>query len=96
MAKKTQTQLQPKPETVVIDVAERLYKMAEGRPDLQELRVLAGRLETSQSHLMEDIYEQCCNALDPFVLAGILPASVVESVELLVKELKAGKIKIPQ
>jgi hypothetical protein len=78
----------PKPESVVIHIAERLYKMAEEQPDLQELRTLAGKLETSNSHLLEDIYEQCCIAIEPFVHAGILPGSVVESIQMLVEDLQ--------
>lgn len=87
MAKKTL-----KRESVVIQVAERLYTLAQANPDQEELKVLAGRLETSNSHLLEDIYEQCCNYIDPFVIAGILPPSVVESVEMLVEDL-AEKLK---
>lgn len=79
----------PAPESVVIKVAERLYEMARDRDDLQELKTLAARLENSQSHLLEDIYGQCCIAIEPLVLAGILPGSVVESVQMMVEDIVA-------
>jgi hypothetical protein len=49
----------------------------------QLLTEWADRLELTNSHLLEDIYEQCCEAIKPHVDSGRLPASLVESVQKL-------------
>lgn len=51
-----------------------------------QLEWWANLLENTQSALMEDIYNQCCDILDPHVLAGTLPGSVVDSLQILIKE----------
>jgi hypothetical protein len=49
----------------------------------QLLTEWANSLELTNTHLLEDIYEQCCEAIKPHVDAGRLPASLVESVQKL-------------
>ena len=51
----------------------------------QMLTEWANRLELANTHLLEDIYEQCCEAIKPLVDTGKLPASLVESVQEMAK-----------
>lgn len=87
MPRRKKSKVVPGPENVVIETAARLYELAR-ELNAPELKTLAGKLETSNSHLLEDIYDQCCYSIDPFVHAGILPASVVESVQQMIEDLQ--------
>lgn len=44
---------------------------------------LADRLELSSQAFVEDVYEQCAEAIRPLVDRGLLPGSVVESVQIM-------------
>lgn len=44
---------------------------------------MADRLELSSQAFVEDVYEQCAEAIRPLVDRGLLPGSVVESVQMM-------------
>lgn len=61
-------------------------------PDPGRLNGLVDTMESTYSVVHEDVYSQICDMIDPHVLAGSLPGSVHDSVQLLLELAVTNKL----